>query len=246
MTPSTGGPVPLDDLALARLRVDALFTRDARGDLVSIKELEPEPPPGPAPRVYLGVTSSGIVRAFRHDVLPEVRPAIDQLCAEQPVALENLAAFVSRLEQTLTRHDTSNIPGEISTGPAFTFPELLAGPAGAVLMRPGQEGPLAVHFPYKVAWLRECWPCYAIICGGQAVSICYSSRLTAHVAEAGVDTAPEFRGRGYAVQVTAAWAHAIRAAGIAPVYSTDAGNHASQAVARKLGLREFEWDVSID
>ncbi len=53
---------------------------------------------------------------------------------------------------------------------------------------------------------------------GRAVAICDSARRTAHVAEAGVDTPPEFRGRGYAALVTAAWAQAIRAAGITPVY----------------------------
>ncbi|MEZ4563637.1 MAG: hypothetical protein R2853_12970 [Thermomicrobiales bacterium] len=31
------------DFALARLRVDALFTRDSQGDLVTINELEPDP-----------------------------------------------------------------------------------------------------------------------------------------------------------------------------------------------------------
>lgn len=245
MTHSTGGSAPVDDLALAQLRVDALFTRDAQGDLVSINELEPDPPPGPAPRIYLGVTSAGIVRAYRHDVPPEVRAAIDHLCDEHPAALKNLAAFVARLEQTLSRHDSGQTPCEISTGPAFTFPEPLIESAGASLMQPGQEAPLAAHFPYKAVWLRESWPCYAIISGGQAVSICYSSRCTAYVAEAGVDTVPEFRGRGYAAQVTAAWAQAVRAAGITPVYSTSADNHASQTVARKLGLREFGWDVQV-
>ena len=61
-----------------------------------------------------------------------------------------------------------------------------------------------------------------------------------------MDTAEAFRGRGYAVLVTAAWANAVRAAGITPVYSTSDDNHASQAVARKLGLREFGWDVSVE
>ncbi len=243
MTHRNADLAPFDDLALARLRVDALFTRDALGDLVSINELEPDPPPGPAPRVYLGLTTAGIVRAWRHDVPPEMRAAIGRLCDEHPAALENLDAFVSRLEQTLARHDNGNVLGEISTGPAYTFPDPLAVPAGASLMQPGQEAPLAAHFPYKLAWLRESWPCYAMISGGQAVSICSSSRRTAHVAEAGVDTVPEFRGRGYAALVTAAWASAIRSAGITPVYSTSADNHASQAVARKLGLRECGWDV---
>ena len=60
-----------------------------------------------------------------------------------------------------------------------------------------------------------------------------------------MDTAEGFRGRGYAALVTAAWAQAIRAAGLTPVYSTSDDNHASRAVARKLRLREFGWDVQV-
>lgn len=234
------------DFALARQRVEALFTHDVRGDLVSINELEPDPPPGPAPRVYLGVTSSGIVRAYRHDVPLELRTAIDQLCDDHPDALKDLAAFVSRLEQTLAQHAPSGTPSEIRTGPAYSFPDSPAAPAGAVLMQPGQEAPLAATFPFTATWLRESWPCYAMLDGDRVVAICDSARRTAHVAEAGVDTLPEYRGRGYAALVTAAWAKAIRAAGITPVYSTSADNHASQAVARKLGLREFGWDVQVE
>jgi hypothetical protein len=233
------------DFALARLRVDALFTRDAQGDLVSINELEPDPPPGPAPRVYLGLTRAGIVRAWRHDVPPALRAVIDRLCDDHPAALANRAAFVSRLEQSLARHDPSPTPCEISAGPAYTFPASLAAPAEAILMQPGQEAPLAATFPFTATWLRESWPCFAIVEGGQAVAICDSARRTVHVAEAGVDTLPAVRGRGYAARVTAAWAQAIRAAGIIPVYSTSDDNHASQAVARKLGLQEFGWDVQV-
>ena len=87
--------------------------------------------------------------------------------------------------------------------------------------------------------------CYAVVVDDQAVSICYSARRTSAVAEAGVDTAEAFRGRGYAALVTAAWATAIRVAGITPVYSTGDDKLASQAVARKLGLREFGWDVQV-
>ncbi|MCA9878914.1 MAG: GNAT family N-acetyltransferase, partial [Thermomicrobiales bacterium] len=217
-----------------------------RGDLVRINELDPDPPPGPAPRVYLGVTTTGIVRAWRHDVPAEMRTAIDRLCDDYPVALENLEAFVSRLEQTLSRHDVRHTPGQIRTGPAFTFPDPLADSAGASLMQPGQEALLAATFPITATWLRESWPFSAMLVDGRAVSLCYSARRTSHVAEAGVVTAPEYRGRGYAAPAVAAWAQAIRAAGITPVYSTSADNHASRAVARKLGLREIGWDVQVE
>ena len=70
------------DFALAHRRVDALFTRDGRGDLLTLNELEPVPPPTPAPRVYLGVTARGIVRGYRRDVPAALRVAIDEFCEE--------------------------------------------------------------------------------------------------------------------------------------------------------------------
>ena len=68
------------------------------------------------------------------------------------------------------------------------------------------------------------------------MSLGFSARLSERVAEAGVNTLEAYRGRGYAPTVVAAWAHAIRATGRIPLYSTSWDNHASRTVARKLGL----------
>ena len=104
-------------------------------------------------------------------------------------------------------------------------------------------------------WLREGWegyaPVAAVVADGRAVSVCFSSRLTSRVAEAGVETAEPFRGRGYATRAVAAWAHAVRAGsprdsaggGRLPLYSTSWENLASQAVARRLGLRLYGVDL---
>jgi predicted GNAT family acetyltransferase len=70
-------------------------------------------------------------------------------------------------------------------------------------------------------------------------------RITPAACEAGVETAPGFRGHGHAARVVAAWALAVRDAGQIPLYSTSWQNTASQAVARKLGLRQFGADLHI-
>ena len=80
---------------------------------------------------------------------------------------------------------------------------------------------------------------------GYAVSICFCARLAATVAEAGVETAEPFRGRGFAPRVTAAWASAIRKSGRLPLYSTSWANTSSLAVAHKLRLTvcASDWNV---
>ena len=70
--------------------------------------------------------------------------------------------------------------------------------SGVSIVEPGQADLLKEHFPFTATWLHERRPCYAVVVGDQAVSICYSARRTGTVAEAGVDTAEVFRGRGYA------------------------------------------------
>jgi predicted GNAT family acetyltransferase len=92
--------------------------------------------------------------------------------------------------------------------------------------------------------LADWGPCFAVVRGGAAVSVCFSSRIGAAAAESGVETLPHFRGRGYASAATAGWATAVQAAGLIPLYSTSWENLASQGVARRLGLVLFGSDMT--
>ena len=89
-------------------------------------------------------------------------------------------------------------------------------------------------------------PCLALVDDGRLASLCFSARNTPTAAEAGVETLEEFRGRGYAPAVVAAWARAVRREGRIPLYSTSWDNLASRSVARKLGLVLYGADFSID
>jgi len=86
---------------------------------------------------------------------------------------------------------------------------------------------------------------FAIIEDGRAASLCASVRKTAAAHEAGVETAPSYRGRGHAARAATAWALAVRTMGLVPLYSTSWRNEASRAVARKLGLIHFGNDLHI-
>ncbi|MEZ4720114.1 MAG: GNAT family N-acetyltransferase, partial [Caldilineaceae bacterium] len=100
---------------------------------------------------------------------------------------------------------------------------------------------LAQHFsgwiPGEIAAGRS--PLLARLVDGVPVSICFCARRSDVAAEAGLETAPSFRGRGYAARVTAAWAAEVRAGGRIPLYSTAWDNQASRSVARKLGLTAY-------
>lgn len=102
--------------------------------------------------------------------------------------------------------------------------------------------------PHLEPWLDSTAPdllTMAVVEDGRAVAVCSSVRITDVAREAGVETAAGFRGRGYAAKVVAAWAAAVQRIGAIPLYSTSWNNTASQAVARKLGLRMFGADLHI-
>ncbi len=65
-------------------------------------------------------------------------------------------------------------------------------------------------------------------------------------AEAWVWTLPDFQRRGYARQVTSAWAQDLQVQGKLPFYSHKLSNVASAAVARSLGLIDVATAVAYE
>ncbi|MEU3709637.1 GNAT family N-acetyltransferase [Streptomyces catenulae] len=76
---------------------------------------------------------------------------------------------------------------------------------------------------------------------GRPVSICHTPAAGATTAEAGIWTRADFRGRGLAPVVVAAWSRRARPGREALFYSTTAANHASRSVARRLRLTPLGW-----
>ena len=132
----------------------------------------------------------------------------------------------------------------IDSGPSFTFPEEIVQPSGTVFIEDIES--LDHHF---TGWTASEIPCrtpiVAVIEGGYAVSACFSAWRSDAAAEAGLETATAFRGRGLGPRVAAGWALAVRASGRVPLYSTSWSNDASLAVARKLGLVTYasKWSI---
>jgi GNAT superfamily N-acetyltransferase len=221
-----------------RFHVEALFAHDAQGDLVRVNE----PDGAPAPRFFLGRTSEGDLCRFRHDVSPEMRRDLEAAARSDKSRALDAVPNALPYEAILGRA----APVQRSwSGPAFSFPPELPATEGTTLVT---DDNTHVHRPHLEAWLNDvtlCHPMIALIVDGHAVAVCASVRRTSEAHEAGVDTAPSYRGRGYAAQVVAAWARAVRDMGVVALYSTSWQNEASQAVACKLSLIHFGSDVHI-
>ena len=225
----------LTDLELMNIHVRALFTHDSESRLLFVNE--PDNAVTPAPRLFLGRTREGNIWRFRTDLPDELCKELDVLCADEPpVNAEfnepprHLEAFVRLLETDAPVQNVSN-----SLAYQFTKYEMPSNRLTAITEDNLQV--LQAGFEKLIEELPAWQPFVALVKENRAISVCRSVRITSEAHEAGVETLPEFRGNGYAKDVVSEWARLVRQAGAIPLYSTSWENNASQAVARKLGLK---------
>jgi hypothetical protein len=230
----------LSDLSLMDLHIDALFCHDDRGRMLRVND----PDGRPAPRLFLGRTTSGNRWRVRHDLPDLLAGELERLLRAEPIATD-LSVPPATLDRMRALLNAQAPVGSISAGPAWRFPDDIPPPDGVTVVTSANAGVLQPHFGWLVEELPHRQPCAAVIRDGAAVSVCFSSRDTTLAREAGVDTARAFRRRGYAAAVVAAWARAVRQTGRVPLYSTSWDNLASQGVARRLGLLLYGEDLSI-
>ncbi|CAN5161182.1 hypothetical protein BH23CHL1_BH23CHL1_23320 [soil metagenome] len=84
---------------------------------------------------------------------------------------------------------------------------------------------------------------WGILVDGVVACEAWTAGVNGVAATIRVDTLPEFRGRGYARQATAAWVADVLRAGMIPYYTHAIDNLASQSLARSLGAVEFATGV---
>lgn len=217
-----------------RLQLETLFVYDKNGRIISTRE----PNPRPGPRFSLIRGNTECAWATRADVSNALAAQVDRLAREEPT----LKDF--RCEPLHATRYASLLGGRLDSGPAFTFPDTIASLEGITVI--DGLAALSRHFQgWTANEIPGCSPIFAISENGHAISVCFSARQSSVAAEAGVETARPFRGRGLAPQVTAAWASSIQASNRLPLYSTSWSNEPSLAVARKLGLQACASDWSL-
>jgi hypothetical protein len=234
------------------LHLRCLYHHDAAGRIVAARQ------PGGRSDVlfHLARTPLGNLWRFGARLEPGLVSDLARLAGREPALSSPLDEPPPAPERAeALRRSLSAVFGPLREwrGPAYRFPDELCVPAGELPLQevtPARAALLRAGFADWLSELADRRPCIAACQGETAVSLCCSSRpvevpgsASCPAAEAGVETLPARRGEGHACRVVAAWALAVRASGAEPMYSTSWDNHASRAVARKLGLSAYGEDL---
>lgn len=153
---------------------------------------------------------AGCAKFFRHDLPRNVRRQIAALDPE--AALQDHEA-VRRILARFAPCDT------VFAGKGYYF----------------------AHLPSPAEFLNAVYHngCYVILVGGEPVSWAWTADESEQAGELAVETTLEYRRRGYARQVAAAWAAHVLGQGKVAFYSHEVGNTASEALAHSLGVVQY-------
>lgn len=228
------------DFKLITLHTTALFNHDSTGRITGSNE----PIPMTAPRLYVGRSPEGNVWRFGTSVPADLAARLDDVLRHE-LPTTNLEDPPKCLQQLTDLLGTQASVTEVSSGPAWLVPSATAIPDSVVVTSSLNADQIEEADQLFASDLAPSLPYAAVVVDGKVASLCSCSRITPEVAEAGLVTVPEYRGHGYAVAVTAAWAAAVRATGRLPLYSTDWDNLASRRVAAKLNLKLYGADFSM-
>lgn len=218
-------------VGLLRLELDTLWVTDAHGRLRHCRTDAGEP----SPLLVVGAGEAIDGCWATSAALPAVVvDRVHELLADEPLqasavgwaprAAEALAAAVGSVGVLAPPHGGPSylVPAGLVPDPAVELHTSADADAGATLaLVPSADR--ALPAPWVVA-----------VVDGQAAAVCETARSAPASVEAGVWTYEPFRRRGLAAAVTAAWSALV--AERTAFYSTSWDNHASQAVARRLGL----------
>ena len=220
----------LSDLELMKYRTDVLFKHSTDNRITVVNE----PPFDVAPILYIGAARDGSIVRYLNSLNAEIVEKIEHVIKKDPANLAEIIKIVS-LDHAIN---------ELSFGPTYAFPDLReTSSAKAIKITYENKELLKPHFPYTFEDFDVKQPCFVIVEDNKVVSICCSARQTSKADEASVYTNEDYRGRGYGIDVTTAWAAEVKKQGRIALYSTSWDNFESQSLARKLKLVQFGTDI---
>lgn len=225
---------------LMERHVEAMFTHDLNRRMRTINE--PWPGEALAPRFFLGRTIEGTaICRFRYDVPERLIEPLEELCADEP-AVRDFQSKPKYFDAYLNYLQAD----KFTMGPCFLVPREAASTRQVVRLTRDNISEVGLDgFEWLAEEIDYVQPCIAFLHANRAVSICRSVRVTSQAHEAGLETLVEYRGKGYAAAVVAAWAMEVRKGGGLPLYSTSWENPASQRVASKLGLSFYGVNFTV-
>jgi len=239
---------------LLALHVETSYVFTDTGRIARIAD----PDRGPGPRFVVRGSADCNVAFVRHDVGEATACALLDLAAREPplAPSDGAPAHADRYVELLEAEAPVVDSGK---GLCYWFPHDFAYEHDVLLVtsdtpraereRLGAGPDRFLPEPFvelgfsTVGKLWEPW-CFALH-DGEIASMVETVRVGPRGAEAGVNTVPSLRGRGFAAAATAGWATLPSLAGRTLFYSTAATNRSSQRVTERLGLRFLGASFSV-
>jgi len=223
----------LSDLELMEHHVKVLFKHDNENRMTVVNE----PPYDDAPRIFIGGTKHGYVVSYSNTLKASLVEKLEKFKGTNPG--DHLVDVIKVLA-------TDRPINNLSIGPAYVFPVVKnRSYPKAIQVTHETKDLIKDHFRFTFEDFAYKQPCFVIIDKGIPVSICCSARQTSKADEASVFTYENYRGRGYSVEVSNAWAAEVQKQGRIALYSTSWDNFSSQSVAKKLKLFQYGTDIHI-
>ena len=198
---------------------------------------------GFAPHFYLLRTSKEAICRFHADLAYDVVLRLEAFSRRER---GRPAQWQSEYGDYLTALAASNLRvAAMRAGPLYIFPDDIV-PSGACTAI-NESNSCLLHNGLE-EWLPDIAigrPFFAVIEDDRAVAVCTTVIASQDAHEAGVATLAAYRGRGFAADVVAAWACAVRKLGAVPLYATTFDKISSQRVAQRLSMSPVASEFSV-
>ncbi|GIO29322.1 MULTISPECIES: GNAT family N-acetyltransferase [Paenibacillus] len=225
------------DRELMEVQANVLFNHNEDGRMTTINE----PSAKSAPRFFMGITKQGLVVRYHETLDEDVKNELKRFVEKAPWLDAPNRVNMADIIRILSKDRPVD---HVYLGPAYVFPDVRGRLTQAVKITEMNIELLEPYFSDFVSDVLLGQPAFAVVQNQAVVSLCSSARSSSVAAEASLHTAPDFRGRAFGMEVAAAWAAEVQNQGRIALYSTAWNNLASQAVARKLKLRQYGMDLN--